>query len=128
MSDESNKIDVDEVVMNLFRELVGERAERLAGAFYNEVAQRAMQEAIKEEFPAKSAHDIAFHLADWNNDAAFIVAVLLFPERFTKEQISSGIEGFLIHAPNHVAAAAKLAGWPVEDSFNVGALDGAEEP
>ncbi len=29
---------------------------------------------------------------------------------------------FLIHAPNHIAAAAKLGGFPVSDVFEVGAV------
>jgi hypothetical protein len=38
----------------------------------------------------------------------FIAALLLFPERFTAEEIRSGILDFLIHAPDHLTAAAKL--------------------
>ncbi len=119
-----NKIDVDEVVLNIFRELVGDRADRLCGSFYNNEAALAMIEALKKEFSEKIAHDIAFHLADWNSESAFILAMHLFPERFTKEQICSGIEKFLVHAPNHITAAAKLASHPAEDIFEVGALDG----
>ncbi|MGH2548563.1 MAG: hypothetical protein ACRDHN_04190 [Thermomicrobiales bacterium] len=63
--------------------------------------------------------DIAFHLTDWAADAAFLVALHLFPERFTAEEIADGIESFLIHAPNHVAAAAVLSGWPPKDIFGV---------
>jgi hypothetical protein len=49
--------------------------------------------------------------------------LILFPERFTEEQIRDGIEAFIIHAPNHIAAAAKLRGLPIQDIFTVGALD-----
>ena len=61
--------------------------------------------------------DIAFHLADWNSDVAFLTALHLFPERFTKEEIESGIRLLIIHAPNHLAEAAKLFGCPVENIF-----------
>jgi hypothetical protein len=58
---------------------------------------------------------------------AFVVALLLFPEQFNAEEIAEGIESFLIHAPNHIAAAAKLMGFPVQDIFGVGALSGNDD-
>lgn len=63
-------------------------------------------------------------MTDWNYDAAFITALLLFPERFSPEEIGEGIRAFLVHAPNHLAAAAKQFGYPVEDIFQVGAVEG----
>ena len=80
------------------------------------------------ELPAQAAYDLAFHLSDWKADAAFLFALHLAPERFSKEEVKAGITQFLIHAPNHVAAAAKLGGWPSEDVFGIGALDGQESP
>ena len=70
---------------------------------------------------------IAFHLSDWGNDAAFIVALHLFPEKFSQEEIEKGIYQFLPHVPDHLAAAAKLFGTPVTDVFDVGALDGEND-
>ena len=56
-------------------------------------------------------HDqIGFHLIDWQAEAAFLVALSLYPERFTDEEIQDGVEAFLIHAPSHVVEAARLAG------------------
>ena len=63
------------------------------------------------------ADTIAFHLTDWNADAAFIVALHLYPERFTPEEIEAGVGMLLSHVPSHVIAAARLAGHPVEDSL-----------
>lgn len=111
-------IDVEEVVADIFREIAGVRALRLAGDFVNAETSRALSNALKKRYPEKS-RDIAFHLTDWNSDAAFIVAMHLYPERFTTEQIEEGVERFLVHAPNHVAAAAKLGEWPVTDIFGV---------
>jgi hypothetical protein len=48
-------------------------------------------------------------MLDWNGEAAFIVALLLYPERFSSDEIEAGITGFLIHAPNHIPAALKIA-------------------
>jgi hypothetical protein len=49
-----------------------------------------------------------------------------FPDRFSANEIRERVLSFLVHAPNHVAAAAKLGGWPVKDIFGVGALSGGD--
>jgi hypothetical protein len=119
--------DVGQKVKAIFAELAGDRVQQLDGAVIAATAQNSIAAALLDDCPAATAHDVAFHLTDWNCDAAFLVALLLYPERFTKEEVNAGIQDFLTHAPNHVAAAAKLAGWPVRDIFNVGALSGPNE-
>jgi hypothetical protein len=121
------RISVVDQVMAIFRELGDERADQLAVSTAIPNAQAIIREALTRQYPGQVAHDIAFHLTDWQWDAAFIVALLLFPERFTPKQIRDGVERFAIHAPNHTAAAAKLCGWPVADIFEVGALDSDED-
>jgi hypothetical protein len=79
--------------------------------------------ALAEEFGLERANDIAFHLTDWTYDAAFLVALALFPAHFTAEEIEAGVGGFLIHVPNHVAAAAKLSGNPIQDTWKLDVLD-----
>ena len=59
---------------------------------------------------------------DWGADAAFIVALMLFPERFSAQHVLEGATNLLIHVPNHLAAAAKLFGEPVSDVFGVDAV------
>lgn len=115
---------VHQKVQDIFRELAGSRATQLGRTMATPAAQAMIQEAVSAGREEGIAHDIAFHLTDWGSDAAFIVAVQLYPERFTKEEIEQGVLDFLIHAPNHVAAAAKLADWPITDVFKVGAIDG----
>lgn len=110
-----------EKAIAILREMAGDRALQLGVAIPE--AQATAREALKERFGAKQASEIAFHLTDWNSDAAFLVALLLCPERFTPEEVQEGVQRFLLHVPNHVAAAAKLHGHPVEDVFEVGALD-----
>ncbi len=70
---------------------------------------------IKMHYQIFHADKIAFHLTDWNAEAAFIVASTSFPGGFTPEEIRDGVEAFLIHAPHHVIAAARLAGHPTEE-------------
>ena len=125
---ESNK-DVGAKVAAIFRELVRERASRLDGSHYNRDSAAAIARALsfctddRSSSADCTARGIAFHLTDWASDAAFIVAVQLFPERFTATEIAEGVEAFLYHAPNHVAAAAVLSGQPAEDIFGVTSKD-----
>ncbi|RBP43943.1 hypothetical protein DES53_105342 [Roseimicrobium gellanilyticum] len=116
---------VHDKAIAIFRELVGNRAEQFSVPIPD--AQQAAQAALAGDFNDKTALDIAFHMTDWNSDAAFVTALLLYPERFTPEEIREGIGDFLVHAPNHLAAAARQYGYPVQDTFGVGALDGWRE-
>ncbi|MEM7682785.1 MAG: hypothetical protein AAF288_12580 [Planctomycetota bacterium] len=108
-------------VREVWSELAGEHAVRLD--HLHKGGASALRDALlTPDRKDKVAQDIAFHLTDWKDDAAFLLAVHLFPERFTKQEIAVGMSGFLVHAPNHVAAAAKLYGEPVSDVFAVGRL------
>ena len=111
--------DSNAKVAAIFRELVGEHASRLSGSHYNKDSAAAISSAIASWSDDRTAHDIAFNLTDWASDAAFIVALQLFPERVTAAEIADGVQSFLLHAPNHVAAAAVLSGHPAEDIFGV---------
>ena len=112
---------VCEKVEAIFRELAGERAAtldatRLPATIASTITAALAAEDAGEE-QVLHADQIAFHLTDWNAEAAFLVALHLFPERFTPEEIREGVLGFLLHAPHHVIAAARLAGHPTEDIF-----------
>ena len=101
----------------IFAELTSDRVERLYGSRGAFDTMAAIRNALTTQYGEEKAADIAFHLSDWNADAAFVTALHLFPERFTKEEIESGVELFIVHAPNHVAEAAELLGHPVENIF-----------
>jgi hypothetical protein len=112
---------VEQKVAAIFRELVGERAAALNGARFPANVTSTITAAIigddVDEAKLLRADEIAFHLTDWSAEAAFLVALHLFPERFTKKEIQEGVLAFLIRAPNHIVAAARLSGHPVEDIF-----------
>jgi len=116
-------IDLVVKVSDIFKELAGGRAVNLYPTLFPDETRDAIERALGGELDAETASRLAFHLVDWNGDAAFLVALLLFPERFTPEEIRAGVTDFLIHAPNHVAAAAELGGWPVGDIFKGGLVD-----
>lgn len=77
-------------------------------------------EALREKYGDKRAEELAFHISDWRSDAAFIVALHLCPEKFTPSDIRWGIELMLVHAPNHLMAAANLAGCALADTWDLG--------
>lgn len=108
---------VDQKVKAIFEELVGDRVSRLDGSKIAEPAMSTMADALVSDYEPRMAHDIAFHMADWNSNAAFIVAMHLFPERFTPEEICDGIGLFLVHAPNHIREACRLTGQYVWENF-----------
>ena len=113
---------VDAKVKAIFKELAGdERAARLDGSRFPAAITSTITAALVKETDSDDevlhTDQIAFHLTDWSSEAAFLVALHLFPERFTPEEIREGVEGFLIHAPHHVIAAARLAGYSTDDIF-----------
>jgi hypothetical protein len=107
---------VKDKVKVIFTELVGDRAVRLDGSRIAEPAMSVVGSALEQQYGDK-AHDVAFHMCDWNSDAAFVVAVHLFPERFTPEEIEVGVGLFLVHAPYHIRAACALTGQYVWETF-----------
>ncbi len=73
---------------------------------------------------ADAARDVAFHLTDWLDELERLQRFYADPERCARDEISDLLLQFLLHAPEHLAAARKLAtGFPVTDLFEVGALD-----
>ncbi len=115
--------DVRKKVQDIFRRLAGERAEILSANRYPARINDRITSAILAEKPGTNVADtvaldgVGFHLVDWNADAAFIVALHLFPEEFTDEEVRDGVELFLLHAPAHCSEAARLGGYPTDNPF-----------
>ena len=108
---------VEQKMQDIFAGLVGERSRHLDGAVVSVAARAAITEALADHYGLPTAEKIAYHMADWNSEAAFIVAMHLFPERFTGQEIEAGIGMFLAHAPNHIRAACGLTGSYVWENF-----------
>jgi hypothetical protein len=108
---------VNTKVMAIFHEFFGDRAKRLDGTTISEPARSKVADALADENGRELAEKLAFHMTDWNWDAAFIVALHVFPERFTPEEIDAGIGLFLCHAPNHIRAACQITGNYVWEDF-----------
>ncbi len=54
---------------------------------------------------------------DWHGDAEFLMALSLFPERFTDAEIRQGVIWFLNHAGYHVSEAARLVMYPTRTHY-----------
>jgi len=88
------------------------------------IAARIEQAArVEAELTAEQAQDVAFHMTDWLGDLSAYVEFCRSPGSYSPEQVNKLLIAFLVHVPNHLAAAAKLyADFPVTDIFNVGAV------
>lgn len=104
-------------VQAIFQEMAGSRAGALRGDRPARVANDLLGQALAAERGASEADEMAFHMMDWNADAAFVVAFLLFPERFTQEELRAAVDLFLVHVPAHVLAAARIGGYEAKDIF-----------
>src|SRR5687767_6511528 len=88
------------------------------------IAHVARSEA--ELFP-EIASDIAFHLTDWLDDFEALYRFYADPSSLDDKRAQELLFRFLVHVPNHLAAASKLlTGIPVTDIFQVGATTDEE--
>ena len=89
----------------------------------------AVEDALESEAigDAETRHDIAFHLTDWLPDLEEWYQYCQSPESLSASDTVEMLVRFLIHVPNHVAAASKLLNdIPVTDVFGVGATTESE--
>jgi|SRR5687767_10728698 len=94
----------------------------------NLIRDRIREAALREtELSTTAANDVAFHMTDWLDDLQAYYRFCSQPTALSEEEVSRLLIQFLVHVPNHVAAAGKLyTGIPVTDVFGVGAT--VEEP
>jgi hypothetical protein len=92
------------------------------------VRERIYHMSLRDSgLPESVAQDVAFHMTDWLSDLEDYVAFCTDPNAHSDEAASRLLLQFLIHVPNHLAAASKLyAGIPVTDILEVGATSEEE--
>tara|TARA_R110002072_G_scaffold1099_3_gene9158 strand:+ start:208 stop:486 length:279 start_codon:yes stop_codon:yes gene_type:complete len=89
-----------------------------------EAQQRIEAQAKSRGLTDQEAMDVGFHMYDWYQDLKRLWEFTSDPNSYTDEELEQLLTQFLIHAPNHIAAAAKLyTGNGVGDIFGVGACD-----
>jgi hypothetical protein len=76
-------------------------------------ARKAIEAALRDKYGARDARDIAFHLSQWLEEAAFLVALQLDAKRFAKAEIEAGVTGVLANVLDHIWEAARVAGVPL---------------
>lgn len=88
------------------------------------IRKRLCEVAVSEcQLSPETAREVAFHMTDWLSELSALVGFYEAPEAPTAQHVSELLMAFLVHAPNHLAAAAKLyADQPVADIFGVGAV------
>ncbi|CAN5153156.1 hypothetical protein BH11PSE11_BH11PSE11_32420 [soil metagenome] len=86
-------------------------------AIYDRIADVAQTEMDLAEAVAR---DVAFHMTDWLNELDAFSRFCQSPGALSSDELSNLLMDFLVHVPNHVAAAGKLyTGFPVTDIFKV---------
>jgi hypothetical protein len=86
------------------------------------IKDRIQRAARDLELADSVARDVAFHMTDWLDDLDAYFRFCSDPHALTDKQVAALLMEFLVHVPNHVAAAAKLyTGGGVTDVFGVGA-------
>ncbi len=117
MTDNDINKSVRQKVKDIFAELAPDSAKSVTG---NRLAKNIIfriKAIFSEDYGDRKASTLGMHMSDWNRDAAFIVALHLYPERFTDEEIRAGIQLFLAHAPNHIRAACQITDQYVWENF-----------
>ena len=81
------------------------------------------------EYSDAAVRDIVFHMTDWLDDLDRYHTFCEAPEAPSTAEVEELLKDFLVHVPNHLAAASKLyTGIPVTDMFDVGAAREDDEP
>ena len=88
------------------------------------IYQRIKASALKRGLSKQEAFDSGFHMVDWLDDLEAIYSFCQNPDSMTDSELDKMLTNFLVHVPNHLAAAAKIyTDSPVSDVFGVGAIE-----
>ena len=98
-------------VQAIFQKAFGKRAAWLCFMDHSSSASRAVEKAFRRRLGDERAGELSFHFQDWREEAAFVVAVHLFPDKFTAREIRDGVESLASHAPYHVGGVAESLGY-----------------
>ena len=89
---------------------------------------KIVEAARKRGLANDDAVDVGFHMYDWLSDLEKFWAFTQDPDSLTLKELDTMLTNFLIHAPNHIAAAAKLyTGDGLVDVFEVGIFEDDED-
>ena len=77
------------------------------------VARNAIRLALGKSHGSSDAGEIAFHLSEWFEQAAFLVALQLDPKRFSRAEVEASVSDVLAYVLDHIWEAARVAGYPL---------------
>lgn len=123
MGTRARKLADQKAASILFRK--SRRLHEMQGAFGLNKVSAVIESVLIVTRRAKepAAREVAFHMGDWAGDLRDFFAFCQQPGYFTSEEAGRLLTNFLVHVPEHVAAARKLLlGDPVRDIFEVGAV------
>ncbi|MCP5158075.1 MAG: hypothetical protein H6975_01465 [Gammaproteobacteria bacterium] len=91
--------------------------------------REAIRIALKDlDMQPTAISDAVFHMTDWLSDLEKWAKFCEKPNSLSPEKLQDLLIEFLVHVPNHLAAASKLVtGIPVTDVFKVGATAESKE-
>jgi hypothetical protein len=85
------------------------------GLLFKSSSTAAMMETIVTAFARRmnraKAADVGFHLGDWASEASLVVALHMFPERFTPEEVRYVANYLAAGLPYHCAALGAHFGY-----------------
>jgi hypothetical protein len=88
--------------------------------------KKKIEQSLKAigDYDDNQIKDIAFHMVDWIGELDALAGLFENPEEYEAKEVERIIIGFLVHVPNHIAAASKLMiDQSVSDIFGVGAVE-----
>lgn len=74
----------------------------------NKVSKIIEKALVLEGYEVDKAKDISFHMTDWLDDLQELIKFYNDPNKISSEEIEELLMDFLVHVPNHLAAASKL--------------------
>jgi hypothetical protein len=77
----------------------------------NDLAARVTR-IFSKRFGPETAREYATHVTGFPADAAFLVALLLYPDRFTDDEVAAGVGCFGIEASLHGPPIARILDFP----------------
>ena len=88
--------------------------------------KRKIEQSLKAigDYDDNQIKDIAFHMVDWIGELEALAGLFENPDEYEAKDVERTLIDFLVHVPNHIAAASKLMiDQSVSDIFGVGAVE-----
>ena len=95
----------------IFAKAFGARGDGLFESSSTAAMTETIASAFAREMDPGKAGDIGFHLGDWASDAALLLALHMFPEKFTPTEIRHVTDYLAAGLPHHCAALATHFGY-----------------